>query len=422
MVQKKNMVWLVLLLFALSGCAKNNAKPLCSQENISVTETATTEAVKTTEAEDADKKGYNLPINAAKKKEAEDDCLKAAALVKDLYLENNKEGPVPLLSETQITAMMDQLEQTGNPVYAEGYHLNMRNYGKMEAFLEQASAGKQSTIVMYEAHGDGGVGRDEYTFDGKNFYVLYSNVVWKQKDTPTVAFTSLDRIKNWSYTQKGWLCLDYCVPEPPEVTELVNGNVMVRVKPQKEEYRDMAEKYLVPIGYQGNNLLCSDWDEAHMQDLDYTGLFEYLYALKNRRPFDAESSDGTIPAGEFESLMEEYLPVTTKQLRQYANYDAKADVYEWAKLGCGNYAPNDFGTAYSEITDIKENADKTVTFTVDAVCAMKGDDAVMSHQLTVQLLEGGGVRYLENHILEDGQDRIPGYQYRLKKERDYNLK
>ena len=49
----------------------------------------------------------------------------------------------------------------------------------------------------------------------------------------------------------------------------------------------MSERCVQGLGYQGNNLLCSNWDTDHMEKLDYNGIYEYLYAMKHQKAFDA---------------------------------------------------------------------------------------------------------------------------------------
>ena len=125
--------------------------------------------------------------------------------------------------------------------------------------------------------------------------------------------------------------------------------------------------------------------------------------------------------------MMKYLPITAEQLRRYAVYDEERRTYAWVRPGCGNYEPNIFGTSMAETTEMQENGDGTVTLTVDAVCEMMGSDAVITHQLTVELSsneslgkdyssrssETGTIRYLKNHVLGDGKEKIPPYQYRV---------
>lgn len=52
----------------------------------------------------------------------------------------------------------------------------------------------------------------------------------------------------------------------PEVTEIVDGSCLVRIKPLSKEQREMSERCVQGLGYQGNNLLCSNWDTDHMEN------------------------------------------------------------------------------------------------------------------------------------------------------------
>lgn len=111
--------------------------------------------------------------------------------------------------------------------------------------------------------------------------------------------------------------------------------------------------------------------------------------------------------------MTEYLPVTAEKVRQYAVFAAETQTYEWIMLGCGNFVPSAFGDSIPEITGKKEHADGTVTWMIDAVSVYGGTAFIMNHQLTVRLLEDGGIRYLGNQILGDGAEAVPTYRYRL---------
>jgi hypothetical protein len=268
---------------------------------------------------------------------------------------------------------------------------------------------------MYVIHYDGGVGRMKFYFDGTDMAVINSRGVWNKNGKPAMSYISHTRIKTWKYTDKGWFCYELCEPEPPEVTEIMDGSCMIRVKPMTEEQREMSERLVLGLGYQGQNLLCSDWNAENMSELDYNGMFEYFYGMKYGEKFRSEDYPNGIPKEEFESLIMEYLPVTKEQIREYAAYDEENQAYLWARLGCGNYAPSYFGTSLPEVVDIKENKDGTITLTVEAVCDMViCDDAVITHELTVRFAEEGSFQYLGNKILNDGITHIPAYQYRIK--------
>lgn len=205
-----------------------------------------------------------------------------------------------------------------------------------------------------------------------------------------------------------------CVPEYPEVTEIVDGSCLVRVKPMTKRQRELSEKCVQIPGYRGNNLLCSDWDAGHMEGIDYNGLYEYLYAMKYRKEFPGEDHREGIPAKEFESLIMEYLPVDAEQIREYAAFDEERQVYPWIPVRGGSYVPSFFETSLPEVEEITENEDGTVTLTVCAVCdTVICDNALITHELTVRFEEDGSFRYLENKILDGGERNIPEYQYRI---------
>lgn len=300
------------------------------------------------------------------------------------------------------------------PAAVSGFDVDMMHYDAMEDFLDEASAGNQSEIILYRIHTDGTVSREKFTFDGKDMYSLYTKGRWTDDMEPAFSVNSRSRMSQWKYTEKGWFIFEYCTAQPPELTEVVDAYEMIRVKPQKEEYREMEENYLDIIGYQGNNLLCSEWSEDQIEGLDFNGLYEYLYMEEYGREIDTEKCAEGIPREEFESLMTKYLPVTAEQLREYASYDAESGTYDWVMLGVGNYAPNAFWISVPEVTGIRENEDGTVTLTVDVVCEKKGNDDFYTHEVTLRILDDGKAMYLSNHIMDDRPGMIPDYQYRCR--------
>ena len=371
-----------------------------------------------TETDRQIEKGYDLPIDARQWEEAEEDCKEMMGLISELY-KNADKGCASnvVIADEVIDQMVEKLKATGCPVTITEIYSNMENHKKLEDFLNDSLAGNSGSAIVYEIHSDGGIGRYKYSYDGKDMYVLSAKAAWSDDDKPVMTYISYTRIKEWRFTDKGYFCYELCVPEYPEVTEIVDGSCMVRVKPITEENREMSEKYVLGLAYQGNNLLCSDWDADHMENLDYNGMYEYLYAMKYQEQFPSENYPNGIPKGEFERLIMEYFPITTEKIQSYAAFDEQKQTYVWERLGCFNYAPTYFGTSFPEVTDIRENKDGTVTLTVDAVCSMiLCDDAVITHELTVRCAEDGSFQYLGNKILDDGISNIPEYQYRIVRE------
>lgn len=359
-------------------------------------------------------KGYDLPVDAQEREEAETDCKKMMEHVFAIYKDADKgTASNVVLNDETILKIQKKIMKTGCPAVTLLPYADMGNYESVDYFLEECADGKSGSVVIYEIHDDGGLGRMKFIFDGTDMYVLSTSCVWND-NKPGAPYTSYTRIKKWNYTDKGWFGYELCVPDSPEVSEIMDGSCLIRVKPMPEEQREMSKICVQGLGYAGNNILCSNWDADHMEALDYNGIYEYLYAMKYQEAYDPKYDSHGIPKEEFEQLITEYLPVRAEQIRKYAVFDEETQTYPWARLGCSNYAPTFFGTSLPEVTDIRENEDGTVTLTVDAVCDMViCDDAVITHELTVRFAEDGSFQYLENKILKNGTKDIPDYQYRI---------
>ena len=360
-------------------------------------------------------KGYDLPIDEKEKEEAAYDSSEMMERIFAIYSETDKgTASNVVLSDEIIYEMQEQLIETGYPVSTSVPYSNMGNYESVDSFLKDCAAGKNDSVVIYKIHNDGAMGRMKFYYDGTDMLVISSRSIWDKNDKPVMSFISHIRIKTWKYTDKGWFCYELCVPEPPEVSEIMDGCCMIRVKPMTEEQRIMSERCVRDLGYQGQNLFCSNWNADNMSELDYNGMFEYLYGMKYGEKFRSEDYPDGIPEKKFENLIMEYLPVTKEQIREYAVYDEDNQTYLWRRLGCFNYTPSFFGTSLPEVVDVKKNEDGTITLTVDAVCDMViCDDAVITHELTVRFKEDGSFQYMGNKILNDGIKHIPDYQYRV---------
>ena len=418
-LKKKSFLLIMVFLIGCCVCACGKEDCITSETLEEETEeVSSTKETKSAEEEAAEqwKKGYDLPVDEQEAVEAENDCIEMMELISDIYGDADKGAASNVVLEDEtIFKMQRKIMETGCSVATLVLYSNMGNFESVDSFLEDCMVGKSGSVVIYEIHDDCGIGRLKFIFDGTDMYVVSAKGIWNADNKPGISYISYTRLKEWKYTDKGWFCYELCVPEPPEVSEIVDGSCVIRIKPMTEEQREMSERLVLGLGYQGQNLLCSNWNTENMSELDYNGMFEYLYGMKYGEKFNSEDYPNGIPKEEFESLIMEYLPITAEQIRQYAVFDEENHTYDWARLGCGNYAPTFFGTSLPEVTDIKENDDGTVTLTVEAVCDMViCDDAVITHELTVRFAEDGSFQYLGNEILNDGIMHIPDYQYRIK--------
>ena len=419
--------FLYLILFVMTLCVfccscsqkTNDVKKTSSQHEKKLKSVPNNNTKEDVISEEDLEKGYDLPVSAQENEEATRDSMQIMSGLEHIYRNADKGDSLNVvLDNKSICKMIKKIKQQGYSVTVSEDYSNMENYKRFSSFLAKAQEKQKGSGVIYEVHSEGSIGREKFIYDGKEMFLLASNASWDDNGKPIITFVSYTRIKKWRYSRKGWFCYELCVPEYPEVTEMVDGSCLIRIKPMSDNKRKLSRKCVRGLAYQGNNILCSNWDQEHMQKIDYNGLYEYLYAMKYKKKFNGKKYPSGIPKDQFEQLIMEYLPVSREDIEKYASYNEKKKTYDWMRLGCFNYAPNFFGTSIPEVTKIKHNSNGTVTLTVDAVCEMVlCNEAVITHELTVKFNKDGSFRYLGNKILNGGIKKIPKYQYRILKEK-----
>ena len=419
--------FLYLILFVMTLCVffcscsqkTNDVKKTSSQHEKKLKSVPNNNTKEDVISEEDLEKGYDLPVSAQENEEATRDSMQIMSGLEHIYRNADKGDSLNVvLDNKSICKMIKKIKQQGYSVTVSEDYSNMENYKRFSSFLAKAQEKQKGSGVIYEVHSEGSIGRKKFIYDGKEMFLLASNASWDDNGKPIITFVSYTRIKKWRYSRKGWFCYELCVPEYPEVTEMVDGSCLIRIKPMSDNKRKLSRKCVRGLAYQGNNILCSNWDQEHMQKIDYNGLYEYLYTMKYKKKFNGKKYPSGIPKDQFEQLIMEYLPVSREDIEKYASYNEKKKTYDWMRLGCFNYAPNFFGTSIPEVTKIKHNSNGTVTLTVDAVCEMVlCNEAVITHELTVKFNKDGSFRYLGNKILNGGIKEIPEYQYRILKEK-----
>ena len=419
--------FLYLILFVMTLCVfccscsqkTNDVKKTSSQHEKKLKSVPNNNTKEDVISEEDLEKGYDLPVSAQENEEATRDSMQIMSGLEHIYRNVDKGDSLNVvLDNKSICKMIKKIKQQGYSVTVSEDYSNMENYKRFSSFLAKAQEKQKGSGVIYEVHSEGSIGRKKFIYDGKEMFLLASNASWDDNGKPIITFVSYTRIKKWRYSRKGWFCYELCVPEYPEVTEMVDGSCLIRIKPMSDNKRKLSRKCVRGLAYQGNNILCSNWDQEHMQKIDYNGLYEYLYTMKYKKKFNGKKYPSGIPKDQFEQLIMEYLPVSREDIEKYASYNEKKKTYDWMRLGCFNYAPNFFGTSIPEVTKIKHNSNGTVTLTVDAVCEMVlCNEAVITHELTVKFNKDGSFRYLGNKILNGGIKKIPEYQYRILKEK-----
>lgn len=352
-------------------------------------------------------KSYDLPVSQEEKAEAESDCLRIMEMYKALYASADKGSTLNVVLEEQtLLDMQERAGQSGKSIAVNVPYADMENYEGAELFLKNCAKKQEGEWVLYTIHIDGSLGRGKYVFDGQDMYLLAADALWKDSGEPVFSHMSHTRIENWKYTDRGWFGYELCVPEPPQVTEILNGSCLIRVKPYEEKLRKLSRLCVENIGYLQNGLLTTDWDADSMETLDFNSLFGSLYVQKYQERIPYEIYRDGIPAEEFEKVITAYLPIEVDALRQYVSCDGETRRYDYEPQGCFTSTPTFLGTALPEVTAVRENEDGTVTLTVEAVCDMViCSDAALIHELTVKFAEDGSFQYRGNRVIQHLQEK-----------------
>lgn len=102
-------------------------------------------------------------------------------LIFDIYKDADKgTASNVVLNDETVLEMQKRLMETGCPVSTLVTYSNMENYESVDRFLEECTDGKSGSVVIYEIHGDGGIGRMKFIFDGTEMYVVSAGSVWNK--------------------------------------------------------------------------------------------------------------------------------------------------------------------------------------------------------------------------------------------------
>lgn len=417
--------FLYLILFVMTLCVfccscsqkTNDVKKTSSQHEKKLKSVPNNNTKEDVISEEDLEKGYDLPVSAQENEEATRDSMQIMSGLEHIYRNADKGDSLNVvLDNKSICKMIKKIKQQGYSVTVSEDYSNMENYKRFSSFLAKAQKKQKGSGVIYEVHSEGSIGREKFIYDGKEMFLLASNASWDDNGKPIITFVSYTRIKKWRYSRKGWFCYELCVPEYPEVTEMVDGSCLIRIKPMSDNKRKLSRKCVRGLAYQGNNILCSNWDQEHMQKIDYNGLYEYLYRMKYGERYEFSGNSSGIPAEEFENLIMEFLPITADQIKKWAVFDSEHQTYDWERLGCLNYSPTHFGTSLPEVVEIRDSGEGNSVLVVDAVCdTFICNDAVITSELTVKFNDDKSFKYMGNKILNNGTKEVPKYQYRIKR-------
>ena len=322
----------------------------------------------------------------------------------DLYKKAAEENKIADL-ET-IRSIVNCLGENGYPAVDSRNQINMTEPEKVVKFCEKVDAQEEAEITILEISYLGGfVKYDLHTKDGNvdvvRSYYKYENGNMKREVTGSY------QAEYWNYTEDGYLMFSgVWFSEELYVLELSGAeeHTALRVQPLDETYRELSRKYLLPIGFEQNNMFIVDWSEDDFGELNFYDMFDLLYpkVYGTNIPYVADDNLGVgavyqIPKDDFERVILPYFDIDSETLQSKTIYNAEDKTYEYKPRGFEEVEYPEY--PYSEVIGFTENGDGTLTLTANVVFPYVGDSKVYAHEVVVRPLENGGVQYVSNRII-----------------------
>lgn len=218
----------------------------------------------------------------------------------------------------------------------------------------------------------------------------------------------------WKYTEEGYLIFEGSYfSEDSYVLTLSDmaEHTALRVQPLAEKCRELNRKYLLPVGYERNNVFLCDWKEGDYGELNFYDVFDGFYPVLHGKaaPYNINGNSGEkgifqVPEREFEGVIRAYFSIDRNLLRSRVNYVSKNAAYEYRPRGFEEAGYSEI--PYPEVVGYRENQDGTVTLMVNAVYPYENTSRAFRHETVIRPLNGDRFQYVSNRVIlpEEGYD------------------
>ena len=359
-------------LMEISGCKGNTEEPVAS------------ESVEIVDERKIDDNFINIPI--------------------DIYVEAAKNNEL-----TDMETVCKVIKRFGECGYAAVDCENRVDMTQMQSvmdFCDSVENQKEAEVTIIQVSSLGGFSvyhlqTENGVVHVKRCYYGYKDGIMKIEDEGEY------QTDYWRYTDDGYLMFSgtYFSEELYVLTlSSAEEHVAFRILPLDAKCRELNEKYLLPIGYELNNMFLVDWNEDDFGDLNFYDMFDLLYPkLHNEKfPYVADDNLGIgavyhIPKTEFENVIMEYFNIDSETLQSKTVYDSEDSTYEYKPRGFEEVEYPEY--PYSEVIGYTENSDGTITLTANVVFPYSGNSKVYAHEVVIRPLEDGRVQYVSNRII-----------------------
>lgn len=334
----------------------------------------------------------------------EKDIKKITEVCLELYEKAVKENKTD--NQETIRSIVNRFGESGYPAVDSRNQIDMVRAGQVVRFCKMVKTQKKAEITIIVVDYLGGFTVYELQTKTGDVEVVKSRYTYEDGKMQREVGGSY-QAENWKYTKEGYLMFSgVWFSEELYVLTLSGAEeyTAIRVQPLDETCRELNQKYLLPIGYERNNMFLTDWKEEDFGDLNFYDMYDVFYPKVNVRdvPYTIDENLGVgavyrIPKEDFERVIMTYFNIDKKVLQSKTVYDSGDLTYVYKPRGFyeGEYPEH----PYPEVVGFTENRDGTISLTVHVVFPYTGDSKVYAHEVVVRPLENGGVQYVSNRIL-----------------------
>lgn len=395
---KKAPLFIMIMLLILAGCSDR------------------TPGVSDNEITQQDSEVYSFD----KKDSASTECI--AEILSDIYeeaVDTNTLGSLGMMRR-----MVARLGENGYVAVDSGNQIDMTQAEQAFDFckaVDEKEMDELTIIVVMEM----GIRKFDLKTEDGNVNIVREYYQYDQNGSLQNRSTVSYPADFWQYTEEGYLIFEgsyfsdesyiLTLSDTPEYT-------MLRILPLDEKCREYNRKYILPVGYEQNNLFLCNWREDDFGDLDFYDLFDRFYPMTHSQPvpYMADENLGVgavyqIQGELFENVIGAYFNMDRETLRSKTTYLSELAAYEYRPRGF--YEAEYPDIAYPEVVRYTENEDGTVTLYINAVYPGGNMSKEFAHITVIRPLSEESFQYVSNEItLPEGDHDIWWHSNRLTEE------
>ena len=333
-----------------------------------------------------------------------DDAVSIAAIYRDIYDEAVETNTLSSL-ET-LRRIVARLGENGYAAVDSENQVDMAGAEQVIEFCKAVDEKKSAmlTIIVIK---DFGFRKFDLKAEDGNVNIVRGYYQYDQdgclQNRSTVSYPA----DIWQYTEEGYILFEgsyfsdenyvLTLSDTPEHTAL-------RVLPLDEKCRELNRKYILPVGYEQNNIFLTDWNEEDIGELDFYDIFDNFYPILHGQsvPYVADESLAVgavyqIPEEIFENVIMTHFNVNKEALRRETTYNPEKAAYEYRPRGFYEVEYPDI--PYPEVVSYTENQDGTITLIVNAVYPNGNTSMAYSHKTVIRPLEEDCFQYVSNQMM-----------------------